>query len=97
MVQVNNCGSVDATKVLRVEAFLEFIQSNFHQVRGVVCVYLDVIIGADQAGDVSNSDMNHPTATIADEQAKQILGWFRLKRLQRPFANRGFTGFGWVN
>src|SRR6266403_108906 len=86
-----------ATKMLRVQPPLELTQSNLNQIGAAAQMKFDIIIGADQPRNLTNSYLHHASTTITDEQAKKRLDGLCLKRMQGPVANRKFSPVSRLN
>ena len=71
MIQIYDCRSVYAAKMLRIKSRFKFIQSYSNEIGSTVRVDLDIIVGAYEPKDVGNIYLNDPAAGVAYKKPDQ--------------------------
>jgi hypothetical protein len=81
-VEIHDVGAVVADESLGIEAALEVVQHQVHEIRPRLRVHLDVVVRRLEPLDLSGGNGDDPIA-VANEQASQRTGFRQHETLER--------------
>jgi len=82
-----------ATELFAIKTMLKVVEREVHEIRCLVCMYCDVIVGGDEARNIINPEVNDLPARVPHEHALEKFECLvMLQRQRRALPQRGYVG-----